>query len=306
MKNSYWAYVIGGVIVIVLIVVAIRSKSGQLVTSQDALERAVANMLAADRYHVSAELQLDLPSQRNPAQLVDVTMRTEGDVEETEDGTLYGGNLFVEAKGRGLVLFTEGELRLLPDSVAFKLDSLPALLNPEGTLANKWTYVDSPVLHSNNSAAINEAILNVSRSLQRRGSEEIPGGVGQGIHYQGQLTADQEDQLIAVLQQSVSGSRAWNVIARLLKAFDLNAIDVWVQENGVPQLRHVKLTFEKADIQNDEAEAVLVFTFGDFGKDVAIEAPDREITVSSEVFTRLFGEGEVTTINQEQSDEPGQ
>lgn len=286
-------------VVVVLVIAGVRSQGQEETQGRDAIEEAIANVIAANSYHAMAELVLDLPSQRNPAQLIDVVMRAEGDIQETENDTLFGGNLFIEAKGRGLVLFTEGELRIMPASVAFKLNSLPALLNPEGTLTDKWTYVDTDTLRSTNTLEINQLLIDVGSSLQRRGPERIPGTEQQGIHYQGQLTQEQEDVLVAALRQPTSNSKAWNVVARLLRAFDARVVDVWIDEEENPQLRRVAVTFENPEVQNDDPEATLILAFSDFGKEVNIEAPEREITVSPEVFARLFGEGDVRVLEGE-------
>lgn len=300
MKSNYLLWIVGGIIVVVLLIMGARGNGGEggpFSSKQNSLERAVANLIAASTYHATAELELNLPSQQNPAQLVDVTMRVEGDVKETENDTLFGGSLFIEAKGKGLVLFTEGQLRLLPDTVAFRLDSLPALLNPEGTLAEKWTHVDAAVLRSSNTDEINQALIDVSNSLLRRQVELIPEVNEEAMHYQGQLTEEQEQVLVDAMEQKASGSPAWNVIARLLRTYDVRAIDAWVREKGTPELRRLEIEFENQEVESQESVAKLVMTFSDFGKDdVDIQEPEEEITVSPQVFSRLFGEGEIGAV----------
>lgn len=305
MKSNYLLWIVGGVIIVVLIIMGARrgdDSGGGRSANQNGLERAVANLVAASSYHTETELTLDLPSRQSPAQLVDVTMKLEGDVKETENDSLFAGDLFIEAKGRGLVLFTEGQLRALPDTVAFRLDSLPALLNPEGTLAEKWTHVDTSVLRSNNTDDINQTLLDTANTMLRRQVEEIPGADEEGMHYQGQLTAEQEEALIDVMRQGVSGSPVWNVIARLLRSYDVRVVDAWVREKGTPELRRLVVEFESPQAEGSEDPvAVLTMNFSDFGKDVEVQLPEEEIAVSPEVFGRLFGEGDLDAVPEEES-----
>src|SRR3989344_3154391 len=123
------------------------------------VEQAFAKLAAAPSLHTSAELSINLPerfgSRNRPLTKVDIAIV--GDVARHDGAPEMAGTLDIEARGRGNAFFTNGDLRIFRDRMAFRLTEFPTLLNPSGSLSEKWTYVTVPLLQTNNGEALRVA-----------------------------------------------------------------------------------------------------------------------------------------------------
>lgn len=272
----------------VFVIVAILSAPHR---HQAALAKAFQNVATANTFHAKANLELNLPVELRTKErpIVGVTARVEGDVDFSKDRPQLTGTVYAEARGRGMILFADGPLRIFPDHVAFNLTDLPALLNPKGTLIEKWTVVDTPLMKTNNPAEVKPELAAIFSHMKYVGKERLPGQVKTSAkHYQGSFTAQQEDTLAEALRQGKTGNRALHVITRLLRAFDVRSFDVWVAEDHV---RRIAATF--ANQEDAQPRATLTLEFSDFGKRVVMEEPPRELTVQPAAFVGIFGKGEL-------------
>lgn len=276
----------------VILLVGIIGGGIWMVTAKSRRQAAVAqsftNFRQAASYHVTADIAVKLPeemmnNQKRPLQAVAMTIQ--GDIVRSETTPEFTGSMRAEAKGPGMVLFSEGELRSFADSVAFRLDSLPSLLNPSGNLQKKWTYVQTPVFITNNPEAIMDSVVGAAQQLTYTGKDTVPGTTVSAEHYTGSIPPEQEDALAGVLAKTASGNTTFDMIARMLQSYTIQSADVWVKDHNI---RGMKLTFVKD--QNDPATSAahLQLSFSDFGKAVAIERPPQELTVRPEVFSQLF------------------
>lgn len=282
----------GAVLLILLIILFVRSNNKQRI-----LAASLENLREETSYHAKANLDLDLPTQfanNRPRPIVEVTFDVEGDMIEQENGQpLFMGRLRNEARGRGMVLFADGELRLLANAIAFRLESLPALLNPQGNLLEKWTYVEVPAMETKNPDVVREAL----RGLVEK-SKHVGAGVDGTLHYNVMVTSDDENTLIEAFRQANSGNRALHIITRLLRAFDLSRFDVYVDQQA-KEVRRVEMTFVQFQDGNATERARLTIEFSDYGKAVTFEEPPKELTVRPDVFGRIFGSGEIEVLNQQ-------
>lgn len=284
---------VGALVVLILIVIIWQAMTGK----QRTLAASLENWIEAERYHVNARLDMDLPMRQNRQQpLVNVTFETDGDVQEVDNHPVFDGRLNIEARGRGMVLFADGDLQLMPDAVAFRLENLPTLLNPNGNLVEKWTYVEVPVLQTMNP----DNVRSVFEGLFKR-AEYIEKGSGdlQGLNRYRIPVSSEEDEgvLIEVFRQAHSGNRALHVIARLLRAYDVGTLDLWV-DPGKRDLRRIAVTLGVDSDGVLDERATLNLAFSDYDKQVTIEEPPRELTVRPDVFGRIFGSGEIVEISQ--------
>jgi hypothetical protein len=260
------------------------------------LRQALENTWQAQTYHAVAELELHLPATQGQRKrpLNNVVINVEGDTQHQGPIPEFAGQFKIEAKGAGLVLFSNGDARLLSDAVAFRLDSLPALFaNSEG-LTKKWTYVSAVPLKTDNPRQVREALLSVLTSLHYAGREnqDLSGKTEATYHYSGTLNTDQEQQLVNQWKAEATHNRALNILARLLGAYNVRSIDIWL--DGSNHLRLIEVSFQ--DRQDKSIErAKLKLSFSDFGKKVTIDRPKKELTVKPEVFAKIFGTGEVNS-----------
>lgn len=281
-----------GAVIIIGLLLFMRARSNKA-----DLARAFNNLARAQSFHTVAELELSLPVRlRNETRpIVGVTTKVEGDVAYENETPVLTGNMYMEARGRGMVLFADGDLRLLPDAVAFNLKNLPALLNPSGSLVEKWTYVNAPVLQTNNREDFRVAMAHMLEGMEYTGRAKIADGGPSLQHFRREVSAEQENILIEVFRQSVSGNRALHIITRLLRTFDVSAFEVWVnpQEKTVAQIR---VTFKKPSDAADEFRSKITLQFSEYGKPVTVDRPKGELTVKPEVFAQIFGGGEIEPI----------
>lgn len=286
--------VVGAVVVLILIVVIWQVATGK----QRTLAASLKNLVEAESYHVDAQLDMDLPTRQDRQQpLASVTFEVNGDVEAMESSQpIFAGQLRSEARGRGIVLFADGELRLFQDAVAFRLDNLPTLLNPKGNLVEKWTFIDVPVLQTNNSNDVRGAL----ESFVKR-AEYVGKGSGdqRGLNqYRVSISSEDEASLVEIFRQAHSGNRSLHILARLLRAYDVGTLNVWA-DPSTKELQRITATFGVIKDGSFDERAVLQLGFTDYNKEVAIEEPPRELSVRPEVFGRIFGSGEIAEITQQ-------
>lgn len=284
---------IGALAVLILIVIIWQAATGK----QRALAASLENFVKTQTYHVDAQLVMDLPTQQNRQQpLVSVTFDVNGDVQEQENGQpVFAGTMRSEARGRGMVLFADGQIDLLPNAVAFRLDNLPTLLNPKGNLVEKWTYVDVPPLQTNNADAVRNAFEGLVKHADYVGRGN--GDQAKLNQYRVPVSSEDESNLIEVFRQAHSGNRALHVVTRLLRAYDVGSLNVWI-DSDKKQLRRVEAVFGVIQDNSFDDRATLTLSFSDYGKKVIIETPPKELTVRPDVFSRIFGTGEIEQIGQ--------
>lgn len=279
-----------GIAIIIIVAVLVRGGG-----DTKELRRAAQALADANTFALAADLELRLPVQLRTRErpIVGVTAEVKGDVDNSGERPQFAGTVRTEARGRGMVLFADGELRVLPDYVSFYLDDLPALLNPRGTLIEKWTRVEVPLLKTNNKDNVRGAITGILTSMKFAGEEDLPEAEDiSARRYSREFTHEEEDVLQEIFRQAESGNRALHIITRLLRSFDVRSFNVWVADN---EIRRIEATFDKEG--DEEPRATLVISLGDYGKVVTIEEPPKELTVQSDVFSRIFGKGEIEEID---------
>ncbi len=271
----------------------LRSKEQVLVSAFDAL-------FSASSFHTTTSLVLNLPERlRNSDRpFTKVTVRVEGDVLKSSDSTPeLTGKLLIEARGRGNIFFANGDVRILRDEVLFNLKNLPVFLNPSGSLVHKWTRVEAPLLQTSNGEEVKAALNRIGSAVSYTGTETID--ATSLWHYHGSLTAEQQQDLQAVLRQNVSNNRALGVVARLLRSNTVDAVDVWVDPSS-KQVRQIIVHFTRPLAEGHVYDlGLLTLTFSDYQKNVVIDRPATTVSVRPEVFARIFGSGDVEELQSE-------
>ncbi len=299
-RNQVFALV-GGVIIVILIAIGIQARFGG--SEQKVLAESLQKVVSGTPLHSTTTLDLDLPARKGGRNLlVDVTIKTEGDLSKRENELAYAGDLHIEAKGQGTIFFANGDIRILPDSTVFRLDELPSILNPTGSLLNKWTRVNTSLLKAEHKENFSTAVASLAQRVTAKEEQPMPGGTKDMLYYRGSLSPDDEEALIKTFELKESHSQALNVIARLLKGFDAKDIEIWV-DKGEKEVRFVRIQFTQpgqADRTSQPRTATLAFALSDYGKQVQVETPKEDITVRPEIFARLFGEGQVTSLEAPQ------
>lgn len=293
------------IIIAVVAIVGIAALVFFLRNSADAqhaklVNRAFTNLVNAESYHTNTQLDLQLPVQLQNRErpIVNVTMRVDGDVQYQDNRPVLTGNLYTEARGRGMVLFSEGDVRVLPNDVAFRLSSLPTLLNPSGNLVNKWTYVNVPTLETRNPEQVRSTFSEMLQGMTYVGESELPDTSGgqEMNHYTRTFTPEQENAMVETFRQANSGNRGLHVVARLLRAFDITSFDTWVDPRR-DQVRMIQVTFKKPTASDQPSQgATLRMAFSDYGKEVVIDEPPKELTVRPDIFAQMFGRGEIGSL----------
>lgn len=255
--------------------------------------RALESFVAAQSYHVKANISINLPIliQNRERPFTNVIGVVEGDVQREEHGTPeFTGKLYGQMKGRGEEFSADGELRILNDAVAFRLKNFPVLVNPSGSLRNRWTYVDAPLLHTRNASDITNALRVAFKELNYVGRVQSEGT--DVVRYNGTFTPETKTALITLFQRDVSGNQGWHVLARLLASNDVRSVTVDVTPQG--ELHEVAAIFvrQRPDGQDFERAGVKV-SFSEYNKAVNVERPARQSRVSPSVFAKLFGTGEI-------------
>jgi len=268
------------------------------VSARGELAKSVQAFTQAKTMHASAELTVQFPplSSGRERPFTELYVRVEGDAEraartnapQLANAPQLGGTLHMESRGRGNVFFADGDVRLLSDATLFRLETLPVLLNPSGSLIKKWTIVSAPVLQTNNASAIQNALSGVFQRLSYTGRESVDGA--SALHFSGHLNAEDEEKAAAALAQNASGNRALNIVARLLRGSDIKSLDVWVAPRG-HEIQRVQIVFVRPGSSREFATLKLSFT--DYGKKVSIDRPRVQTSVNPAVFAHLFGTGEI-------------
>jgi len=282
--------VVVAIVLLVIVVVIVRSYHGR-----GDLRQAIQALSQASTFHAASDLKLTLPllsqGKERPFNALDI--KVEGDVTRGGPTPELTGTVYMEAKGRGSIFFADGDVRLLKDATAFRLENLPVLLNPTGNLLKKWTYVPVPVLASTNPPAIQTVVNQVIQKLSYRGQDKIEGV--STLHFSGTVTPVEEQQIHDVLEQKTSGNRALNIIARLLNGGDIKSIEVWV-DKSTHEIPRFRLSFVHPVKNSQPVDfATLDLSFTDYGKKVTITRPPQQSTAKPDVFAKLFGTGQVTS-----------
>lgn len=283
--KRWWPAAVVAVVMALLLVMFLTVRAG----GKKELEKALGNMAAATSYHTKVNLKLALPvrspDREQPFRQVEIKLA--GDVARDDTGAEFGGRLYAEAKGRGNIFFADGEIFLLSDATAFRLENLPVLLNPTGSLVERWTYVDAALLRVNN----NEQIL---AQLGGLANKAVKGArVEDTQWWLVPVTEEDEPRLIEMMRPGVSGSEAWGVLTRILRAYEVKTLALAVDKRNNSLSQVVMVAGERGEEGEISDKIELIVEFSDFGKDVVIERPEREATAKREVFGRVFGSGEL-------------
>jgi hypothetical protein len=290
----------GIAVVAILVIVFALSRVG----SDKDLARAFENLAKAQSFSTEAELILHLPRRLRGGDrpFTEIRSTVVGDVRRGGSGTAeLTGKLSTEARGRGNVFFADGDVRVLENEVLFLLDNLPVFLNRSGSLVNRWTRVEAALLKTNNMGDIRTALGRATGELTRAGSETIDGE--RLVRFAGRPTAEAEEALVQLLDRQSSGSPAWHVLARLLRANNVDSLEVWVDASSA-EVRRIRAHFVRplsGDRTFDFAQ--LTLTFKDYGREVAIERPEPVLAVQPHAFAQIFGQGEAPNI---EADQPSQ
>ena len=287
--------------IIVVVVVAGAALMGVKAWNKgpEAVDKAFMKLATADTLHASAELSLNLPDRfrgrRRP--LTRVNIAVEGDVARNEAGIPeLTGTLKGEGRGSGTSFFFDGVTTLLHDRVAFRLTEFPVLLNPSGSLSNRWTHVNVPLLATHNPQALQGLLSTLAQQADYQGRETLEGT--RVAHYSVALTADQEDELVKAFELPTSGNRALHTLARLLRANNVDALDLYINSSN-DELTKITVHFVRPLPDGTNYDfANLTLSFTEYGKSVTIETPPEEARVRPEVFSNLFGTGEVQAVAQ--------
>lgn len=97
-------------------------------------------------------------------------------------------------------------------------------------------------------------------------------------------------RLASALDETSSGNKTLNIIARLLYSFELGGIDVWVDRSS-RSIAAVQLAFTAPSEEASERGATLTLGFSDYGKSVTVDTPPQERRVRPDVFTPVFNQG---------------
>jgi hypothetical protein len=262
------------------------------------MEKALIKLAEAERWQVKADLKLHLPQtwRGRERPFREVVLSSEGQlVRQNEGGRAFQGEIAGEAKGRGNIFFTDGEIVMTPEATAFRLENMPVLLNPSGSLLKKWTEVPVALLQTNNTAEIVQELREVVQGLQAAGAEEVEGE--KLFKYQGALTEEQRQRLIEVLKKEVSGSEVWHVLARLLNANQVESLTVWTTAKS-SSLKKVEVKFVRP-LKNGGVYnlAELELVWGEaVGQSEEIALPEKQQVVQPGVFAKLFGQGEISPL----------
>ncbi len=297
-KNRNKKKIILAAVAVALIGVVFFVFNGRADKNPKICNEAVNNLAQADTLHAKTQLVINLPEKIRDKQrpLTTITINLDTDLRKQADYPELAGPLKIEARGPGNSFFTNGDLRILTDEVAFRLSEFPALLNPSGSLTQHWTYVPIPLLATGNSNDVRSALALLPSFLSYQGKS---GDGGRWLHFQGVPSAEVESQLMNAFQISSSGNHGLNVLARLLAANNVDSFDVWIDPN-TKQLRQVKVHFIRPlkDGANFDF-ATLSLELSNYGQPVAIDHPAKELTVKPAAFANIFGTGRIEEIKPE-------
>lgn len=255
--------------------------------------KAFQKVADAKSFHAVIELELRLPEslkgKERPVQKI--VFYSDQDIVHEGDRFDTVGTLDVDAIGRGMVLFATGDIRIFPDRVAFRLDEIPTLLNPSRSLMKKWTYVNSSLLSTVNKEEMGIALRNFFTGWAK---VDVPSdNKKEGRRFIREVTPEQERILAEVFRQGRSGNKATNVVSRLLLAYEVKSVEVWIPQRSNDSM---ELIVEFVHPVRKKEGATLRIALSDYGKKVILSNPPKELTVRPEVFSRLFGSGEISSL----------
>lgn len=272
------------VLTLLIIIVLIARANGK-----KELRTALNSLREAEAYHAILNLELALPvrapGREQPFRQVEIWL--EGDVLDKEAGAEFAGRLFAEARGRGNIFFVDGDIVLLEDATAFRLENLPALLNPSGSLVEKWTYVDASLLNVNNQEEILAMIGEVLEKAEK-GKKE-----GDIQWWQVAIREEEEKMVIEAIRPGKSGSEAWGVLTRILRAYEVKTLALAVDKKNKELRQVVLVAGERMEGGEISDKVKLTMEFSEYGKEVIVERPPQEATAKREVFGKVFGSGEL-------------
>ena len=274
------------------------------VNKQRGLQQAAAQLSQA----VSAQFQLEyvmhLPERLRDSQrpFTEVAVTIAGDIGQGESASVVTGTLAGELTGPGNVFFFDGDLRILSDTVAFHLSEFPILLNPTQSLVNKWTYVESALLPTQNAAAIEASLVAALQGLTYQDETELADG-RLAWRYTGQLSAEQEQAVADVLQLEASGNKGWDTVARLLATNETRNLAVFLDPK-TRTVSGVSVDFVRP-LENGSTfpVAAINLTLSDYNKAVTVDRPEQQATARPEVFAKLFGNAEAVDVKSESEEE---
>jgi hypothetical protein len=288
----------GLVLVVALVAVAalVLLWQGLWVRPGAALAQAGQQLATMSGTHATTSLAIQLPEhlrgRLRPFRQVKVVL--EGDVARSEKGLQMAGTLKGEARGPGNTFFTNGDIRVLDDAVAFRLEDFPVLLNPTGSLVNKWTYVATPALELRTTETLREAWDIVVSAAAYDGRETFAGE--QVLRFRGTLVPEEKQRLVELLQLETTGNQGLHVLARLLAANDVESFSLAVSARG-RQLRQITAHFVRPLEDGSVYDfATWELSLNDAEEAVVIERPPQELTAQPSVFAKLFGSGDIEAI----------
>lgn len=264
--------------------------------------RAIQNWQQAQSYNATVALVLHLPEMNGQVRrpFTEVSMGFLGDVKTADNGSPEAtGRIHGEAKGAGTSLATDGQIRILADSTFFSLNTVPVVVDPTSSLANKWALVDTKLLRTTNNEAILTALQPIIEGLNKEG-KETQDDVS-ATKYQGTVTPEQAKALQEALASTNSGNQVLNIVSRLLEAYNVKSVAIWIDNDS--QVRHLEVAFiDRANADTPRAE--LAVFLKDFGKEVTIDRPEAVETIPPTVFSQLFGSGQVPTTTPKATPRP--
>lgn len=285
-----------GAAIVILVVVVAWAQANQAKKGTAVMEKAMEQLQQAGGLHSEVNLSINLPERMRSKQrpLTKVTINLNGDVVKRERALEMAGDMNLEARGPGNIFFAKGELRILEDATMFKLSEFPVLLNPNGNLSGKWTYVPSRLMTIKQDGQQLAWLQKLGEGLIYQGTEDI--GSESVWHFSGTVSDEISRQVQGAWRLRNSGNKGLDTIARLLAANRVKQLDVWVSKKD-DQLRMVKANFVRPLSNGNEFDfATLEISLTDYGKVAVIERPAEELTVEPEVFAKVFGTGEIEEI----------
>ena len=284
------ALIIGLVIVVIAVGIFLYRRS----YPANLANRAIAHFMAARSFHVKANIAINFPVRvkNRERPFTNVIGVIDGDVQREAHGTPeFTGALRGQLKGRGEEFTMDGEIRLLNDAVAFRLTNFPVLVNPTGSLRNRWTFVPSALLQTRNSPDIQATLRDAFAELHFVGNVQANGQ--RVVRYTGTVTPETQAKLVTALQYGTSGNHGWNVLARLLRANTVRSVTLDITPSG--EVHTISAIFIKKLANGTEFERAGVrLAFSDYNKKVSINRPPQQAHVNPGVFAKLFGTGELT------------
>ncbi len=299
LTNKQLSWILAGTVVTLFIVLALGFQQRSLRQGQ-VIRAALDKLTITESLHAKADFTMHLPKRlrniQRPFREVHVTI--EGDVKKDETNfPQITGKLNGDLTGPGNTFFFNGDVRIFNDAVAFHLVDFPALLNPRGTLSNRWTYVPTSLLSTKNGSDVTRELKDLASNLKYKGTKKISGI--SAYHYTGSFSAEQEQTLSTILGRAISGNLALDVIARLLAANNVKSFDLYVNTK-TNEITRLAINFVRPLTNGSEVSVVdLNLSFTDYGKKVSIDRPEEQAKARPEIFAKLFGTSNVGSVTVE-------